>query len=160
MRKAIYGTILSIITAIALALSVASPAVASDWGGYAFPNKCGNNRVIAKTTVSANGGSAWYRVGTLEIKWSDGCPGNYARFEATPGYMPRKVSISIHSQVAPFNKAGADEEYTAIAYTKVIRLAHYSDRVCAYLDVWVARPNSLPQSVPVTLKASEVLCAE
>ncbi|PPF32640.1 hypothetical protein [Pseudoclavibacter sp. AY1H1] len=161
MRKFIPPTLLTMAAAVALTFSMATPASASDWGGYANPasGSCATNFLVKQTDVGTWAGNSWQKLGTLQIKWSNGCPGNYARFQAAGSLMPRYIGISIHGQAAPYNKAGANEEYTTVAYTKVIKLNQSSDRVCAYLDVGVARPNSLPQSVPTTLVASQVLCA-
>lgn len=122
-----------------MALTAFSPAQASDWGGYANPaDRCGTNYVVKQTDVytSVVNGVAKY-VGKLQIKWSNGCPGNYARFEAAPGERPSWIGISIHSQKPPYNQAGADEYNTTVAYTKVIQLASSSDVVCAYVDMYV-----------------------
>jgi hypothetical protein len=156
------------ITAILAALALvaggaltAAPASASDWGGYANPAAagCGSNYVVKSIPVTYWGTGRSYTLGTLQIKWSNGCPGNYARFEAASGFMPRGIALSIHGQSAPFNKAGTDEKNVPVAFTHVIKLARSSDRVCAYLDVTTARPSWVPQSEPVTLSASATVCA-
>lgn len=124
---------------VLLTLTMTTPAQASDWGGYANPaNGCGGNYKVADTEVYTDTvqGSAGY-VGKLQIKWSYGCPGNYARFEAAGGWRPSWIGISIHSQNPPYNKAGADEVNTTVAYTRVIQLANNSDVVCAYVDMYV-----------------------
>lgn len=124
---------------LAIPLLSAAPANASDWGGYANPaSGCGSNYVVKQVPVytSVVNGSALY-VGQLQIKWSNGCPGNYARFAAAGGVHPSWIGISIHAQASPYNKAGADETNTDVAYTRVISLAHSSDAVCAYVDLYV-----------------------
>lgn len=45
--------------------------------------------------------------------------------------------ISIHAQASPYNQAGADENNTQVAYTRVISLVSSSDTVCAYMDLYV-----------------------
>ncbi|WP_243076685.1 hypothetical protein [Microbacterium sp. SS28] len=154
----------TIAAAVAIVLGVlasAAPASASDWGGYANPaaGGCGSNYVVKSVPVSYMGATRGYTVGTLQIKWSNGCPGNYARYEAASGYMPRAIAMSIQAQASPFNKSGTNEEYVTVAFTRVIALAKSSDRVCAYLDVYTARPTWAPQSEPTTWKSSVVLCA-
>lgn len=152
------------VAAVAIVVSAlvsGAPASASDWGGYANPaaGACGSNYVVKSVPVSYMGTTRGYTVGTLEIKWSNGCPGNYARFTASSGYMPRAIAMSIHAQASPFNQAGTNEEYVTVAYTRVIKLARSTDRVCAYLDVFTARPTWAPQSEPTTWKSSVTLCA-
>lgn len=112
-------------------------AYASDWGGYANPADwwCGSNYVVRSTPVygkAADG--SWWKMGDLQIKWSNGCPGNYARYATSNGFPAGYVGISIHAQASPYNKAGADEWSQYTVFTRVIRLANSSDRVCAYMD--------------------------
>lgn len=154
--------VMAVVAAAAIVVSAlvsGAPASASDWGGYADPAACGSNFVVKSVPVSYMGTTRGYTVGTLEIKWSNGCPGNYARYVAASGYMPRAIAMSIHAQASPFNKAGTNEEFKTVAYTKVIKLARSSDRVCTYLDVFTARPTWAPQSEPTTWKSSVVVCA-
>lgn len=151
-RRAARG--LAVITVATLVgLATASSAQASDWGGYANPAwaSCGSNFVVASTLVYDQRGGA---MGRLSIKWSRGCPGNYAHY--TPNYT-QFVGMSIHSQRPPHNKAGTDEWTAGNVYTYVIRLANSSDRVCAYIDTkedttWSWNPAN-------ARKAAAVLCA-
>lgn len=132
----------------------AGTASASDWGGYADPGYgCGSNYVVSSAPVYAplSNGTSLY-VGNLEVKWSNGCPGNYARFAAAGGIYPTWIGISIHAQASPYNKAGADESNTRVAYTRVIALARSSDRVCAYLDVTLNAQGQMRHG-------AKVLCA-
>lgn len=157
-RKAL-TSVVAALTVLGAVLVTAIPASGSDWGGYANPANCGSNFLVRESPVYAVGSSTWYKVGTLQIKYSNGCPGNYARYVADSSYMPRSVALSIQAQVSPYNNAGANEEYATVVYTRVIKLARSSDRVCAYLDVRVARPTWMSQYEPVTLTGSAVLCA-
>jgi hypothetical protein len=120
---------------IAGVLVSASPAAASDWGGYADPaaSQCGSNYVVKRTPITGRAGL----VGAyLEIKWSNGCPGNYARVVMANAHQAAWLGVSIHAQVWPYNKAGADETRVAgSAWTRVISLSSSSDRVCAYTDI-------------------------
>lgn len=132
----------------------AGTAAASDWGGYRDPGRgCGGNYVVSSAPVYARqwDGRSLY-IGKLEIKWSHGCPGNYARFAAAGGINPTSIGISIHAKASPYNKAGADETRTRVAYTRVIELRRSSDRVCAYLDVNLYSGREL-------LHGGKVLCA-
>lgn len=90
-------------------------------------------------------------MGRLSIKWSNGCPGNYAHY--TPNYG-QIVGMSIHSQRPPYNKAGTDERTSDNVWTYVIKLANSSDRVCAYIDVKKDTTWSFDYR-----KGSAVLCA-
>lgn len=139
MRKRISQLLFSLLAIVALGFAGAPTASASDWGGYADPAQCGGNIVAASTSVDGRG--------VLQIKWSYGCPGNYARFYTNSGERARKVAISIHSQVPPYNKAGADETNTSVAYTRIIQIGYW-DRACAYLDVTWANGD----------KSSKVFC--
>jgi hypothetical protein len=144
----------ALVLAVAGVVASAGNAVASDWGGYADPSAaaCGSNYVVSSTDVYAslmNG--TWLYVGKLQVKWSYGCPGNYARFAAAGGIYPTAIGISIQAQASPYNKAGADEVNT-VAWTRVIALAHSSDQVCAYVDVNLYAQGDL-------VHGSNVLCA-
>lgn len=147
------GRLFSVVVATIL-LGFATPQLASaaDWGGYANPawSRCGSNSTVASTAIP---GRAGLTGGYLQIKWSNGCPGNYARFVAASGHPAAKVALSIHAQVSPYNKAGTDEgRVDGAAWTYVIKLNKSSDRVCAYVDVtWFYQ---LPWE-----KVSKVLCA-
>lgn len=152
-RRRVVGAACATALALAATLLPTGAASASDWGGYANPaSGCGSNYVVKQQDVYANPGYNGTRryLGKLQIKWSNGCPGNYARFEAS-GTTPTYIGISIHAQASPYNKAGADETNTRVAYTRVISLARSSDRVCAYLDVNVQAGE--------LLHGSSVLCA-
>lgn len=128
-------------------LGSAAPASASDWGGYADPNsaQCGTNTVVKRVPITGRAGL----VGAyLEIKWSNGCPGNYARVVMANQHSG-DVAVSIQAQASPYNKAGADETRVTTAWTRVIALANSSDRVCAYTDIkffyqmpWEARKSA------------------
>lgn len=140
MRKTIHArraftTALAAAAVVAGVLVSAGPASASDWGGYADPgsSQCGSNYVVKRTPIPGRAGL----VGAyLEIKWSNGCPGNYARVVMANGHTAPNVSLSIHAQASPYNKAGADEtNVTGPVWTRVIALNSSSDRVCAYADV-------------------------
>lgn len=136
--RRLLGASAAAVLAVGGLAAAAADASASDWGGYANPAVgCGSNYVVAAapvyTSQLSNGMSLY--IGELQVKWSYGCPGNYARFAAAGGINPNWIGISIHAQASPYNKAGADETNTRIAYTRVIALARSSDRVCAYLDV-------------------------
>ncbi len=139
-RKRAVALCVSALAVIAVVLAPASAANASDWGGYANPASagCGSNYVVKQVPVytSVVNGNQLY-VGQLQIKWSYGCPGNYARFAAAGGVHPSWIGISIHAQASPYNQAGADETNVDIAYTRVISLAHSYDTVCAYVDLYV-----------------------
>jgi hypothetical protein len=128
------------VLALGAALTPAGAANASDWGGFANPadGSCGSNYVVKQVPVYSDvvNGQALY-VGDLQIKWSNGCPGNYARFAAAGGVYPSWIGISIQAQASPYNKAGADENNVRIAYTRVIQLANSSNQVCAYVDMYV-----------------------
>ena len=84
------------------------------------------------TEQSVYTGSGTY-VGLLQIKYSNGCPGNYARFQSAVG-PAQTVALSIHSQVGWKNQAGADETNAATVFTRIIQLNNPSDTVCVYLD--------------------------
>lgn len=156
-RQVLSTTLLTMSVVVASLVSFASPAAASDWGGYADPasSRCGSNFDVKQAEVVAEG----VKVGTLKIKYSNGCPGNYAKFEAEPGFLAVFTALSIHSQVAPFDKAGADEEHETAVYTKVIELENSSDRVCAYLDVTAGRMDPGSTIIRERLTGSSVLCA-
>jgi hypothetical protein len=150
--KKLRNAVLALVAATILTLAVASPASASDWGGYANPGAsgCGSNYVVASKPITGRAGL----VGAyLEIKWSNGCPGNYARIVMANGHSG-DIALSIHSQVSPYNAAGTDEtNVSSSAWTYVIALAHSSDAVCAYADIRFF--YQFPWEAPV----SAVLCA-
>ncbi len=139
--------------AVALTLMVASPASATDWGGYADPASggCGSNYVVSSTPITGRAGL----VGAyLEIKWSNGCPGNYARVVMANGHVASTLGVSIHAQASPYNQAGADEtNISGSAWTRVIALNSSSDTVCAYVDV------KFSYQFPWEAAKSAVLCA-
>ncbi|MCJ1708864.1 hypothetical protein [Microbacterium sp. VKM Ac-2923] len=86
--------------------------------------------LVKEAPVYSNSGTY---VGLLQIKWSSGCPGNYARFQSSAG-AAQTVALSIQSQVGWKNKAGADEANASTVWTRIIQLNNSSDTVCAYLD--------------------------
>lgn len=139
-----------------MALVGATPASASDWGGYTNPayRVCGSNYPVASKLVYNKDKTL---AGRLHIKWSNGCPGNYALFE--PAGAVWYVKLSIHSQMPPHNKAGTDEDHpgSGNVWTYVIKLNRSTDRVCAYVDVWGGKWYSSPWlNAP---SASAALCA-
>lgn len=119
----------AVLTAIAT-LGLSTSASASDWGGYADPTSCSGLSLVKEAPVYSNSGTY---VGLLQIKWSSGCPGNYARFQSSAG-PAQTVALSIQSQVGWKNKAGADETNASTVWTRIIQLNNPSDTVCAYLD--------------------------
>ena len=154
MRRLIAACIMAALTVIGL-VAPAGPAAASDWGGYANPAsaQCGSNYVVTSAPVYATVANGYgLYVGDLQLKWSNGCPGNYARFAAAGGIYPSWIGISVQAQVSPYNKAGADEDNVRVAWTRVIALARSSDRVCAYLDVNLSAQGQL-------VHGSRVICA-
>lgn len=126
-RRAI-ASLAGLLLAGLVTLGAAGPASASDWGGYADPANCTGNNLVRETSVYS---SAGVYVGLLQIKYSNGCPGNYARFQSAVG-PAQKIGLSIQSTVGWQNKAGADEVNVSTVWTRVIQLNSSGDRVCAY----------------------------
>lgn len=110
----------------------AGTSYASDWGGIALPNNCSDASTIK--TVSVND---WLgrKIGSLDIRWSNKCYGNWARVTMYGNWQ--RISVSIHSQTpghtGSLYQAGADEQYVSQAWTRLVATA--SDPVCAYADV-------------------------
>ena len=130
-RHRIFAILAGVLLAIPATLGPAAAASASDWGGYADPASCSGNDLVKEVNVYSNSG---VYVGLLQIKYSNGCPGNYARFQSAVG-SAQTVALSIHSQVGWQNSAGADETNASVVWTRVIQLNDPSDTVCAYLDL-------------------------
>jgi hypothetical protein len=124
------GAFAAIVFVAIAALGPATSASASDWGGYADPTSCSGNFLVAEQAVYSTSGTY---VGLLQIKYSNGCPGNYARFQSAVG-SAQTVGLSIHSTVGWKNKAGADETNASTVWTRIIQLNSSSDVVCVYLD--------------------------
>jgi len=125
-----FGVLAAVALTTLAVLAPTTAASASDWGGYADPTSCSGLSLVKEEAVYT--GSGTY-VGLLQIKWSSGCPGNYARFQSAAG-AAQTVALSIQSQVGWKNKAGADEVNVSTVWTKIIQLNSSSDTVCAYLD--------------------------
>jgi len=119
------------LTALA-ALAPATSASASDWGGYIDPSSsnCADTDLVDERTVYTDTG---VRAGLLQIKYSNSCPGNYARFQSAAG-PAQTVALSIHSQDGWRNQAGADETDASTVFTRIIQLNSPDDTVCVYLD--------------------------
>ncbi|QHC60517.1 hypothetical protein [Rathayibacter sp. VKM Ac-2760] len=124
------GALAACVLAALAAFGPATSASASDWGGYAYPTNCSGNVPVKEASVHTDSG---VYVGILQIKYSNGCPGNYAWFQSAAG-PAQTVALSIHSTVGWQNKAGTDETDAATVFTKIIQLNSSSDIVCAYLD--------------------------
>lgn len=130
-RRAI-GALAAVVFAAIAALGPATAASASDWGGYASPlsSTCAPLSPVTETAVYNSSG---VYVGLLQIKYSNGCPGNYARFQSSVGPAQR-VALSIQSTVGWKNQAGADETDASTVFTRIIQLNNPSDTVCAYFN--------------------------
>lgn len=139
------GIFAAFVCAVIAALAPVASASASDWGGYANPADCSGLQPVAETKVHTTSG---VYVGLLQIKYSTGCPGNYARFQSAAG-LAQTIALSIHSQVGWKNQAGTDETNEYTVWTKIIHLNSSSDKVCAHLDVTYYGYGT----------ASKVLCA-
>lgn len=111
----------------------ATPSSATDWGGVLEPASSGCSATTIKTVLikSSSGAS----IGSLEIRWSAGCNGNWAK--VTTSSISSHIGVRIHSQTAGHTgylyQAGSDEYNVGQAWTWLVRTA--ADPVCAYADV-------------------------
>lgn len=140
MRKRT-GAALAALAIIGSIPFTASPSAASDWGGDGSPTNCSNAYTVKSKAIYGSRGALKGKViGSVQLRWSWGCHGNWSRVVLYGGMYSNRVTVE--QQVRSEGRAaGANDSVVpgsagASAWTPYLRLKNSASRACA--QAWVS----------------------